>query len=266
VIADGLGREDRGGVAILIFDRPEKRNALTGPMLRGLISELASIGEDPTVRAAVLTGTGGAFCAGADVSALKESGEARPGDGGDAINAVEPAWWLADCPKPVVVAVDGVAVGLGAELVAQADLRIAAPTARIAWTFVHMGLIPDTGAGTGLLPRIVGLQHALDLVLSSDFVSAQRAVEIGLISRLVPSERLVDEAVLEARRLSRGSAFATSRIKRLMYASFERTAAEHLAASTEMLGECLSSDEYAEGVAAFLERREAGFAGRESRP
>lgn len=261
-LPDGLVREDADGVAVLTIDRPAKKNALTGPMLRGLIAEVASVGRDDSVRAVVLTGAGGAFCAGADVSALRESGDARPGDAGEAINSVKPAWWLVDCPKPVVAAIDGVAIGLGAEIATQADIRIATPAARIAWNFVHMGLIPDTGVGTSLLPRIVGLPAALEIVLSGEFVSAERAFALGLFSQLVEPAELLDVAVSEARRLSRGSRFAARHTKALLYRSHGLTQSSHLAASTEALAECFGADDYAEAVAAFLERRPPSFSAR----
>jgi enoyl-CoA hydratase/carnithine racemase len=213
------------------------------------------------VRAVVLTGTGGAFCSGADVTELQDAAVGRD-DGLTGINSIEPRAWLVECPKPVVVAVDGAAVGLGAELACQADVRLATPRATFAWNFVLRGLVPDTGAATWLLPRIVGLSAALSLVYTGEVLSAGRAAELGFVTELVEPGDLLDAAIAVAARFAAGSPFAIRRVKELIYGGLGRGADKHLDASTAALVECFSSLDFREGVAAFMERREPAFVGR----
>lgn len=246
------------GVAIVTINRPAKRNAMSYAILASFHEAITRAAEDPAARAVVITGAGGAFCAGTDLSDLvtvapgARGGEERPPGG----------WPIQQCPKPVVAAVDGPAVGMGAEFSTQCDVRIASTTARFAWNFVHRGLVPDTGAASWLLPRQIGLTAALQLVLSGDFLSADEALALGYVSAVVEPAAVVGAACDEARRLSRGSPLAGRLVKELMYAGLERGIGEHLQHNREALATCFASEDHREGVAAFLERREARWAGR----
>ena len=173
-VADGIGT--------ITIDRPEKRNAMTFAMLAEFIETVRKAGADDDARVVIVTGTGGAFCAGTDLADLNTvPGETRPVRGEAEESDV---WWpLASCPKPVIAAVDGPAVGMGAEFTSQCDVRIASTRARFAWNFVHRGLVPDTGAGTWLLPRIIGLPAALRLLYSGEFLQADEALELGYVAR-----------------------------------------------------------------------------------
>jgi enoyl-CoA hydratase len=172
-------------------------------------------------------------------------------------------WWpLAACPKPVIAAVDGAAVGMGAEFTSQCDVRIASTRARFAWNFVHRGLVPDTGAGTWLLPKIVGLPAALRLLLSGDFLGAEEALAIGYVARVVEPEELQDAAREQASAFLRGSPFAQRAIKELVYRGLERDLTEHMRAHVEALQAAFRSEDHKEGVASFLEKREPRFTGR----
>jgi hypothetical protein len=161
------------GIATITMNRPEKRNAMTFAMLDAFLDAVRRAGEDGAARAVIVTGAGGAFCAGTDLSDLagRPSGQrARGGrdEGG--------RWWpLVECPKPVIGAIDGPAVGMGAEFTSQCDVRIASSRARFAWNFAHRGLVPDTGSGTWLLPRILGHAQALRLLYSGEFLDAELA-------------------------------------------------------------------------------------------
>lgn len=260
-MSDRIRVETADRVGVIVIDRPEKRNALTEAMLRRLIEAVGELGADDDVRAVVLTGTGGAFCSGADVSALQDSALGSD-DAMTGINSVQPRHWLVECPKPVIAAVDGAAVGLGAELACQADVRLATPRAKFAWNFVLRGLVPDTGAATWLLPRIVGLSAALQLLYTGEALSAERAAEMGFVSELVDPGALLDTAVAAATRLTAGSPFAVRRVKALTYGGLGRNADEHIAASSEALMECFSSMDFREGIAAFMERRDPAWVGR----
>lgn len=252
--------ETTEGVALVTIDRPEKRNAMTYAVLREFVEAIGRAGADDAARAVVVTGAGGAFCAGTDLSDLADTPEDRRGSRGGEAEA-EP-WPIVACPKPVVAAVDGAAVGMGAEFTVQCDARVASTRARFAWNFVHRGLVPDTGAGSWLLPRQVGLPTALRFLYSGAFVSAEEALAAGYVTAVVEPEEVVAEAVRLATAMSQGSPFALRRVKQLVYAGLGRDLPEHLAAHREALQECFGSADHREGVAAFLERREPQFTGR----
>jgi enoyl-CoA hydratase/carnithine racemase len=250
-------------VATITIDRPEKRNAMTYAVLREFHEAVARAGADDAVHAVVLTGAGGAFCAGTDLSDLAatpeedRSGAGRPRDGSRA----EP-WPLVACPKPVVAAVDGPAVGMGAEFATQCDVRLASDRARFGWNFVQRGLVPDTGAGSFLLPRLIGPSAALRLLLSGELIDAAEALRLGFVAAVVRPDELAAAAEAEARRYLAASPFAVRRVKALVYAGLARPVDEHLRQTGARLEECFRSEDHREGVAAFLERREARFTGR----
>ena len=252
-VADGIGT--------ITLNRPEKRNAMTFAMLAEFIETVRTAGADDDARVLIVTGSGGSFCAGTDLADLNTiPGESRPVRGEAEQSDV---WWpLASCPKPVIAAIDGPAVGMGAEFTSQCDVRIASSNARFAWNFVHRGLVPDTGAGTWLLPRIIGLAPALRLLYSGEFLSADDALALGYVSRVVAPEDLMDAARAEATRFLNGSPFSQRLIKDLVYRGLERDLGEHMRNHVTSLQACFRSEDHKEGVAAFLERREANFIGR----
>jgi enoyl-CoA hydratase len=258
------------GIGVITIDRPEKRNAMTFAMLREFIAAVGAAGADDAARVVIITGSGGSFCAGTDLSDLsgtptEERGSRGGGVGGagaSSASAAATAWPIVACPKPVIGAIDGPAVGMGAEFTSQCDVRIATDRARFAWNFVHRGLVPDTGAGSWLLPRLVGLPTALRILYSGDFVSAAEALEIGYVAAVVPPEELMAAAAAEAQRFLRGSPFAIQRVKELVYRGLESSSADHLDRHRQALSECFASEDHKEGVASFLERREAKFTGR----
>src|ERR671922_1730235 len=205
-----------GGIGTITIDRPEKRNAMTFAMLAEFIETVRKAGADDEARVLIVTGAGGAFCAGTDLADLNTvPGESRPvrGEADDS-----DVWWpLASCPKPVIAAVDGPAVGMGAEFTSQCDVRIASRNARFAWNFVHRGLIPDTGAGTWLLPRLIGVQNALRLLYSGEFLSAEEALALGYVASVVEPDELIDAARAQAGRFLAGSPFSQRLVKDLVY-------------------------------------------------
>jgi len=252
---------DGDGIATLTIDRPEKRNAMTYAMLGAFIAKVAEAGADDRVRVLIVTGSGGAFCAGTDLADLATiPGETR-GVRGEAHEGGK--WWpLVACPKPVIGAIDGYAVGMGAEFSSQCDVRIVTTRARFAWNFALRGLVPDTGAGSWLLPRLIGPSRALRLLYSADFLDAAEAQAIGYANQLVAPEDLAEAALTEARRYLAASPFSLKRMKALVWKGMERDVAAHMAAHVEALGACFKSADHKEGVAAFLERRPAVFTGR----
>jgi enoyl-CoA hydratase/carnithine racemase len=250
--------EALGGVATLTIDRPEKRNAMTWALLGDFLAAVKRAGDDPEVRVVIVTGAGGAFCAGTDLADLAAR---PPAERGAVREAAAPGWPLVACPKPVIAAVDGVAVGMGAEFTSQCDVRIASTRARFAWNFAHRGLVPDTGAGTWLLPRLLGPAAALELLYSGRFVGADEALALGYVSRVVAPEECLPAAQELARSFLAGSPFSHRRMKELVYRGLARDVGEHLAAHAEALAACFHSADHREGVAAFLEKRPARFTG-----
>jgi 2-(1,2-epoxy-1,2-dihydrophenyl)acetyl-CoA isomerase len=254
-----------GGVATVTIDRPEKRGAMTYAMLDEFTAAVTRAGADPDVRVLVVTGVPGSFCSGidlADLAGRSPDDRGRPGgDGGPTDGSGGRTPLLLGCPKPVVAAVDGMAVGMGAEFATQADLRIVTDRARFRWNFVHRGLVSDTGAGTWLLPRQIGMAPALRLLYTGEDLGAEEALALGFATAVVSPDELPAAAAELAGRIAAASPFAVARTKQLVLDGVARTLPEHVRATGAALAECFASADHAEGVAAFLERRPAHFTG-----
>ena len=253
--------ERSGHVGTITIDRPEKKNAMTFAVLGDFIEAVAEAGHDDTIAVLVVTGVPGSFCAGTDLADLSTIPGERRGLRGSAEETDK--WWpLVECPKPTIAAIDGPAVGMGAEFASQCDLRIASTRSRFAWNFVHRGLVPDTGAGTWLLPRIIGLQNALRLVYTGDMIDASEALRIGFLVDVVEPDDLLVQAYGLAERVAAGSPHSHGLVKQLTYEGLTSSVAEHMVRHTSAMAACFRSDDHREGVAAFLERRPARFTGR----
>jgi enoyl-CoA hydratase len=249
------------GIATITIDRPEKKGAMTYAMLGEFIETVRRAGTDTSARVVIVTGAPGTFCAGTDLADLATIPGTERGVRGEAEQT--DVWWpIVQCPKPVIGAVDGPAIGMGVEFASQCDVRIASTRARFGWVFVHRGLVPDTGAGTWLLPRLVGVPAALDLLYSGRIIEADEALSLGFVARVVEPDELVAAAHEVARGYLAGSPFAIGRIKSLVYRGLERDVGAHMTAHVEALSACFKSEDHAEGVASFLERRPPRFTGR----
>ena len=249
-----------GKVGVITIDRPEKRNAMTYAMLGDFIETVAHADDDPATVVLVITGVPGAFCAGTDLADLASvPGESR-GLRGSAEETHR--WWpIAQARKPTIGAIDGPAVGMGAEFSSQCDIRLASTQARFAWNFVHRGLVPDTGAGTWILPRIVGTQQALRLLYTGEMIDADTALRLGYVIDVLPSEELLPAAMQLARTIASGSPHSLGLIKSLVHEGLTAPVGEHMERHTTALAACFKSDDHREGVASFLERRPAAFTG-----
>ena len=255
-----IGYHVADGIGTITIDRPHKKNAMTYAMLGDFIATVNRAAVDVDARVIVLTGRPGSFCAGTDLADLATIPGTQRGLRG-AADAHDTWWPLQRCPQPTICAVDGPAVGMGAEFTSQCDIRIASPQARFAWNFVHRGLVPDTGAGTWLLPRLVGLQNAMRLLYTGQFIDADQALSLGYIAEIVPSETLLDRAYEIAHLIASGSPHSQRLIKSLVYEGLSSNVEEHMQRHTMALAACFKSDDHREGVAAFLERRTATFTG-----
>ena len=252
--------ERDGRVGTITIDRPEKRNAMTFAVLFDFIEAVREAGADDATSVLIVTGVPGSFCAGTDLADLSTIPGEQRGLRGTAEETDK--WWpLVECPKPTICAIDGPAVGMGAEFTSQCDLRIASTNARFAWNFVHRGLVPDTGAGTWLLPRIIGLQNALRLTYTGDMIDADEALRLGYVLDVVDPARLMDRAHELAHRVAAGSPHSHRLIKNLTYEGLTSSVPDHMRRHTEAMSASFKSDDHREGVASFLERRPARFTG-----
>jgi enoyl-CoA hydratase len=260
-MSDLIIYEVADGVATITINRPEKKNAMGFAMLADFIEAFTKAGEDDQARVVVLKGTDGAFCAGTDLSDLSSIPGEERGLRGSAEERSK--WWpIVECPKPVIGVIDGPAVGMGAEFATQCDIRIASTRARFAWNFSHRGLVPDTGAGSWLLPRLIGTSQALWLLYSGEFISAQEAHELKFVSGVFEPEELTDRTRVLTDAILQGSPFSQQRIKSLVYEGLSNDVSGHMLNHTKALAECFKSADHKEGVASFLERRAPHFVGK----
>lgn len=256
------------GIGVITLNRPEKMNSVTDEMLVDLEAIIADICQDNEVKVMIITGNGRAFCGGTDVTALgrdeKEAAATRRRrlEGATVPEGPLPRWTFTRIPKPTIAAVNGAAVGMGAEWTVQCDIRIASENARFGWVFPLRGLTPDTGAGPYLLPYIVGLSKALDLMYSGDIIDAREAERIGLVSKVVPPEELMPAAKETAARLVRGAPLALKGIKELTYGSLEWPPRIHHKETRERFGSLSLTEDCKEGVQSFLEKRPPVWKGR----
>jgi len=246
------------GLAIVTLNRPEKMNALTSQMRAEITHALQRAGTE--ARAVVLTGAGGAFCSGQDLSDANSTGDL------DLERTLRDEYTpmieaMYDCPVPTISAVNGPVAGAGANLALAADVVIAAESAYFMQAFARIGLIPDAG-GTWVLPRQMGLAKAMGAALFADKISARQASDWGMIWEAVPDREFEAQWRARAAYLANGPTRAFGAIKQALRASSGNSLSEQLSVEAHLQGECGKSRDFLEGVTAFMEKRPAKFEGR----
>ncbi|MBC7344065.1 MAG: enoyl-CoA hydratase/isomerase family protein [Clostridia bacterium] len=247
------------GVALLQLNRPDKLNALSPQLVRDMKDAIEELSSGGKMRVLIITGSGRAFCAGADISEIQKLGGplsalAFVDEVNDLFNLLEAL------PYPVIAAVNGMALGGGCELCLACDLRLASERAVFGQPEIKIGVIPG-GGGTQRLPRVVGLTKGKEMLLLGDSIGAEEALRIGLVNKVVPGDRLLEEAKALAGKLAGLPAVGLRMIKEVVNEGIDkdlRTAIEYEKKAFALM---FSTEDQKEGVRAFLEKREPSFTG-----
>jgi len=249
-------------IAVITLNAPERMNTISGPMLGELTRLLLQANADPAVRCVILTGTGRAFCAGLDLRHQR-------GDGGLSLASSSTTLDLRNTPptvlqamdKPTICAVNGGAAGYGMDTALGCDIRIMARSAKLAAAFVKRGVVPESG-GTWFLPRLIGWAKAAELIFTGRTLSAQESLDWGLANAVVPDDELMDRARAMAREIADNAPLAVQAAKRMMRIGLNETFPDHVHHVYLQLLPLFKTEDMAEGVKAFMEKRPARFTGR----
>jgi len=252
--------ETRGKVGLITLNRPKALNALSPELMRELTEALGEFEVDESIGAVVVTGSEKAFAAGADIKAMKEWGYM------DVYKAdyITAEWeTVARCRKPVIAAVAGYALGGGCELAMMCDFILAADTAKFGQPEINLGIIPGAG-GTQRLPRFVGKSKAMEMALlgQARMMDAAEAERCGLVSRVIPANKLVEEAVATAQKIAELSLPIVMMAKESVNRAFETTLAEGVRFERRMFHSAFATEDQKEGMAAFVEKRKPEFKNR----
>jgi enoyl-CoA hydratase/carnithine racemase len=253
-------------VATITLNRPERMNTISGPMLRQLTERLLEADADRDVRAVVLTGTGRAFCAGLDLSEVVRP--SRPGDISNTnagFNDLDlrntPPTVLFNLGKPTICAMNGSAAGYGMDTALGCDIRIMAESAKMAAAFTKRGIVPESG-GTWFLPRLIGWSKAAELIFTGRTLSAAQCLEMGLVSRVVPDAELAGAARALALEIAANAPLAVQASKKMMRMGLGEGFNDHVHHVFLQLLPLMRSQDAAEGMRAFMEKRTPNFTGR----
>jgi enoyl-CoA hydratase/carnithine racemase len=253
--------EARAGVATITLNRPERLNALTFEVYRELADTFVALRQEQSVRAVVITGAGRAFCSGGDVHDI--IGELFERDMQGLLEFTRMTCELVrnirSLPKPVIASLNGTTAGAGACIALAADIRLASPAAKIAFLFVRVGLSGADMGAAYLLPRVVGLARAAELLYTGDFIDATEAERIGLYNRVVPAAELEGATRSWAARLASGPAFALAMTKEMLNREMEVSLDTALEWEAQAQATCMQHPDYREAYEAFVEKREPKF-------
>jgi 2-(1,2-epoxy-1,2-dihydrophenyl)acetyl-CoA isomerase len=260
--------EIKDEIATITFNRPEKLNSLTAELLHETIDALIKFNEDESVKALILTGEGRAYCTGADLN-NKVSTTDKNQPGISRAEHITPFVTLGRgileierFTKPVIAAVNGLAVGAGLSYALAADVRFASDKAQFASIFIRRGMVPDAGASY-FLTRLVGVSKAMELMWTGEMVSAQEAERIGMVNHVVPHDQLMQATREFALKLTRGPSLAVEMVKRMAYTALKADSLyTQMGVENYMQQVCYESEDIKEGVNSFLEKRPANFKGK----
>jgi len=257
-----INLEADGSAATITLNRPDKLNAIGGPMREEITDALKYVEETKQLRAVIITGAGRGFCAGGDIENLQKLRKNMDEEGfreilsrGKGISR-----YIRSMAKPVVAAVNGACAGAGFSLALSCDMRIASDKATFGPSFARIGLHPDWG-GSWMLPRLVGAARSCELVFTGNMISATEAEKIGLVNRVVPHDKLYTIVSQLSRDMSRNPPGVLRLAKRSLHASLTSDFEESAARETDAQMECFRSNDFLEGVTAFLEKRRPKFEG-----
>ena len=252
--------EARGRVGVITLNRPDKLNAVTGAMQSEIHRQVGDWNADEAIGAMVITGAGRAFCAGADVGGFEDFVRGEAPQSRRPAAATDIAWVnLARQSKPIVCALNGMAIGLGITLCLPCDVRLAADDARISFRFLRIGLTPEYGS-THYLVNLVGLGRALEYMLTARFVSAQEAKDAGLVNRVCKPESLLEDAVALAQEMADNPEWHLAKVKRLIHENYmEKDLAWVVRRESETLRAARYTEAHKEALTAFRERRQPKF-------
>jgi enoyl-CoA hydratase/carnithine racemase len=251
------------GIAMIKLNRPDKMNAFTPEMSDSLYRAVEDSIDDDDVKVLVITGVGRAFCSGADVKAMAERLK-QPGAQGAMMERsserISLHLLMQKCPKPIIGAINGAAVGGGLDFACACDIRIASDRARFAEVFIRRGMLPAAG-GTYFLPRLVGIDKALLMAMTGDMVDAEEAKHIGLVTMVVPHDELEVATMELAEKLAKGPKLAIQSTKRVIYEGLTMDLEETLKYISAEMKELTQTRDHEEGATAFVEKREPEFRG-----
>ena len=255
-----------GTTAVLTLNRPDRLNAISGPMLRDLSGALLEVDRNPEVRCIVLTGAGRGFCAGLDLKdQASGQGLDSGGDGAGLPGELDvreaPPVVLHGVDTPTLCALNGGAAGYGMDLALGCDIRVAAESAKLAPAFVKRGVLPESG-GTWLLPRLVGYARAAEIAFTGETLSAKECLDLGLVNRVVPDASVLDETLAMAERIGANAPLAVRATKRMFRMAEREDFDDHVHHVFLQLLPLFGSSDFREGMTAFLERRPPQFRGR----
>ena len=253
--------EQHDGIATITLNRPERLNAITFEVYRELTDLIAALRDEKEVRVVVITGAGRAFCSGGDVRDI--IGELQGRDAAGLLEftrlTCELIHNMRALPKPIIASINGTTAGAGACIALASDIRIAAEEAKIAFVFVKVGLAGTDMGATYLLPRIVGLSKATELLMTGDFISAAEAERIGLYNRVVPRDQLETVTREFAAKLAHGPALGLAKTKEMLNREMHMSFESALEAEAVAQALCMQTPDFKEAHAAFLEKRPAKF-------
>ncbi|MCU1241180.1 MAG: 2-(1,2-epoxy,2-dihydrophenyl)acetyl-CoA isomerase [Candidatus Acidoferrum typicum] len=252
-----------GRVATLIFNRPERMNALNADLVLALNDALTRVEADPEINVVVLAGAGRAFCAGGDLAVI---GKGRQENNIIELQPILRAGMqvvlkIRTMRQPVIAAVHGAAAGAGMNIALASDIRVAAEDAMFGQNFAKVGLFPDYG-GTFFLPQLVGPAKAAELFYTGEMIDAAEALRIGIVNRVVPLAQLETEAHTLARKIAHGPAIAIRAIKETLFGRDKEELAKLLNLEVEQQMKCFYSEDCGEGIRAFFEKRAPKFQGK----